>query len=136
MGCHRCRSSRKAHYDKSADGWVAWPPARLFHGVPRLDGVVPQHPPLGHRHRRARWLPAVGRQGDPFGMSGRHVVPEANDLLLLIVHQPTLAASLGGTVLVAGAFFEHPENPTETPTCPAGEIAVTRLTKVSATLTA
>jgi len=103
-------------YGKSADGWVAWPPARLFHGVPRLYGVVPKHPPLGHRHRRARWLPAVGRQRDPLGMSGRHVVLEANNLLLLIVHQPPLAASLGGTVLVAGAFFEHRYNlRTETP---------------------
>ena len=106
---------------------MAWPPARLFHGVPRLDGVVPQHPPLGHRHRRARGPPAVGRQRDPLGMSGRHVVPEADDLLLLIVHQPPLAASFGGTVLVAGAFLKHFENPTETPTCPAGEVAVTRL---------
>ena len=88
---------------------MAWPPARLFHGVPRLDGVVPQHPPLGHRHRRARWLPAVGRQRDPLGMSGSHVVSEANDLLLLIVYEPPLTASLGGTVLVAGAFFEHTE---------------------------
>lgn len=64
-------------------------------------------------------------------MSGRHVVPEANDLLLLIVYQPPLAASFGGTVLVAGAFFEHAENPTETPTCPAGEVAVTRLATAS-----
>ena len=95
---------------------MARPPARLFHGVPRLDGVVPKHPPLSHRHRRARWLPAVGRQRDPLGMSGRHVVPEADDLLLLIVHQPPLAASFGGTVLVAGAFLEHVENPTEMPT--------------------
>ena len=91
---------RNSAYDKSADGWVAWPPARLFHGVPRLNGVVPQHPPLGQRHRRARWLPAVGRQRDPLGMSGSHVVSEANALLLLIVHELPLTASLGGTVLV------------------------------------
>ena len=42
-------------------------------------------------------------------MSGRHVVLEANDLLLL-VHQPSLAASPGRTVLVAGAFLEHGYN--------------------------
>ena len=89
---------------------MAWPPARLFHGVPRLDGVVPQHPPLGHRHWRARGLPAVGRQRHPFGMSGRDVVLEANELLLLIVHQPALAASLGGVVLVTGGFLEHGYN--------------------------
>jgi hypothetical protein len=106
---------------------VAWPPARLFHGVPRLDGVVPEHPALGHWHRRARWLPAVSRQRDPFGMSSCCVVLEADNLLLLIVHQPPLAASSGGTVLVAGAFSEHAENPTESPAGPAGEVAVTRL---------
>ena len=34
----------------------------------------------------------------------------------------------GGTVLVAGVFLKHVDNPTETPTCPAVEVAVTRLT--------
>ena len=106
---------------------MAWPPARLFHGVPRLDGVVPKHSSLGHRHRWFRWLPAVGRQRDPFGMNGRHVVPESNDLLLLIVHQPPLAARFGEPVRVAGAIVEHDENPTETPLSPAVEIAVTAI---------
>ena len=75
-----------------------------------------------------RWLPAVGRQRDPLGMNDHHVVPESNDLLLLIVHQPPLAARFGETVLVAGAFVEHDKNPTGMPLSPAGEVAVTRLT--------
>ena len=56
------------------------------------------------------------------------VVPEADDLLLLIVHQPPLAASFGGTVLVAGAFLEHAYNLTVTSQSPAVEVAVSRLT--------
>ena len=51
-------------------------------------------------------------------MSGRHVVPEADDLLLLIVHQPPLAASFGGTVLVAGAFLEHAKTLRSSPLAP------------------
>lgn len=97
---------------------MAWPPARLFHGVPRLDGVVPQHSPLSHWHRRTGWLPAVGRQRDPFGMSGRLVVLEPDDLLLLIVRQPPLAVSLDGTVLVAGGFLKHAKTLRSSPLAP------------------
>ena len=46
------------------------------------------------------------------------VVPEADDLLLLIVHEPPLTASLGGTVLVAGAFLEHGYNLRRRPSGP------------------
>ena len=59
-------------------------------------------------------------------MSGRLVVLEPDDFPLLIVHQPPLAVSLGGTVLVAGAFLEHAK-PTEQPVSPAVEVAVTGL---------
>ena len=107
---------------------MAWPPARLFHGVPRLDGVVTKHPPPGQRDRWAGRNPAVGAHRHPFGMDGGCVWLELHHLLLLSIHEPPLAARLGGIVSVAGAFLEHVDNPTETPTCPAGEIAVTRLT--------
>ena len=61
-------------------------------------------------------------------MNGRHVVPESNDLLVLIVHQPPLAARFGETVLVAGVLVEHGKNHTETPLSPAVEVAVTGIT--------
>ena len=60
-------------------------------------------------------------------MNGGCVWLELHHLLLLSVHKPPLAARLGGIVSVAGAFLKHFDNPTETPTCPAVEVAVTRL---------
>ena len=85
---------------------MAWPQARLFHGVPRLDGVVTKHSSLGHRHRWFRWLPAVGPHRNPFGVNGESVWLELHHLLLLLsVHKPPLAASLCEIVSVAGQGY-------------------------------
>ena len=89
---------------------MAWPPARLFHGVPSLNRVVPKHPSPGQRHRWAGRNPAVGTHRHPFGMDAGCVWLELHHFLLLIVHEPPLAARLGGIVLVAGAFLEHEDN--------------------------
>ena len=61
-------------------------------------------------------------------MNGGCVWLELHHLLLLSVHKPTLAARLGGIVSVAGAFFEHVDNLTESHLSPAVEVAVSRLT--------
>ena len=71
-------------YGKSADGWVAWPPARLFHGVPRLDGVVPQHSSSGHRLWRTRRNVPIGPDGYPLSVSGCCIRLEMTKLLLLL----------------------------------------------------
>ena len=97
---------------------MAWPPALLFYGVPRLNSVVTQHLQLGYRHRRARWFPALGSKRDPFGMSGRLVVLEADDLLLLIVHEPPLTAGIGGIVLVPEGINEHENDLRRRPSAP------------------
>ena len=110
---------------------MAWPPARLFHSVPRLDGVVPEHPSPGQRDRWAGRNPAIGSHRHPFGMNGGCVWLELHHLLLLSVHKPPLAARLGRIISVAGAFLEHLDNPTETPLRPAVEVAVSRLTTSS-----
>ena len=76
---------------------MAWPPARLFYGVPRLDGVVPKHSSLGPVASSCRSAP------HPFGVNGESVWLELHHLLLLLsVQKPPLAASLGGIVSVAG----------------------------------
>ena len=85
---------------------------------------MPKHPPLSHWHQRARWLPAVGRQRDSFGMSCRHVVLEANTLLLLITHEPPLAVKLDWTVLVAGVFLEHNYKLRNLPSSPSSGVMV------------
>ena len=70
------------------NGSATFPPAHLFHRFPSTCGVMSQHPSLSHWHRWARWFPAVGAQRNPFGMSGRSLVPKANKLLLWWTHQP------------------------------------------------
>ena len=84
---------------------MAWPPARLLHGDPRLDGLMPKHPSPGQRNRWAGRNPAVGPHRHPFGMNGGCVWLELHHLLLLSIHKPPLAARLGGAVLVAKAFL-------------------------------
>ena len=49
-------------------------------------------------------------QRHPFGMNGGCVWLELHHLLLLSVHKPPLAASLGGIVSVAGPFLKHGYN--------------------------
>ena len=61
-------------------------------------------------------------------MDGGCVWLELHHLLLLSIHEPPLAENLGGTVLVAGAFLKHIDNPTETPLSPAAEVAISGLT--------
>ena len=48
-----------------------------------LDGVMPEHPPLGHRDRLAWRDPAEGADLDPLGVDGGHGGFEVTELLLL-----------------------------------------------------
>ena len=68
-------------YDKSANGWVAWPPAHLFHDVPRLDSVVPKHPSPGQQDRWAGLNPAIGAQCNQVGLDCGHHGVEAKEPL-------------------------------------------------------
>ena len=52
-----------------------------FHGVHRLDGIVPKHPSPGQRDRWAEQTPAVGAHRYPFGMNGGRVWLEPHHLL-------------------------------------------------------
>ena len=74
---------------------------------------------------------------DPLGMSSCRVVLEAKDLLLLIVHKPPLACSLGGIVVfVAGAFLEHDDKLRRRPFRRGVEIVVTGFMTVGTKLMA
>ena len=86
---------------------MAWPPARLFHGVPRLNGVVPQHPPPSHRLRRAGRNVAVGPNGDPLRVDRCCVGLEVTELLLLLGVQPPFTTSLLWRLMKAAVLVGH-----------------------------
>ena len=84
--------------------WAASPPACFEHRLPRLDGVVPEHPPEGHWFWGPGRHPSIGAHRDPLRMSGRCVGLELNDLLLIKIRQPSLTfgflrRGIGGEVL-------------------------------------
>ena len=100
-------------------------------GVPAAMGMEPDICfPAPHRHASGHrltgqwaipfitWEKPVARlaaaqrldQRHPFGMNGGCVWLELHHLLLLSVHKPPLAASLGGIVSVAGPFLKHGYN--------------------------
>ena len=88
----------------SPDRRGASPPACFEHRLPRLDGVVPEHPSTCHRFRWPGWHPSIGAHRDPLRMSGRCVGLELNDLLLIKIRQPSLTfgflrRGIGGEVL-------------------------------------
>ena len=79
---------------KSTHWWRTPPPARFKHRLPRFNGVVPEHPPPGLRDRVIRRAPVKGTYGNPLRVSCRGVRLELTDQLLLIAHQPPIAAGV------------------------------------------
>tara|TARA_Y100000589_G_scaffold51489_1_gene42886 strand:- start:4138 stop:4443 length:306 start_codon:yes stop_codon:yes gene_type:complete len=64
---------------------TAFPPAGLEHGFPGFDGVVAKHPSddgLTLTRHCARF------DFHPLGVCSGHVIAEAADLPLLVIHQP------------------------------------------------
>ena len=72
---------------------MAWPPARLPHGLSSFNGVVPQHPPPCHRLRWAGRNVARGPDGYPLRVDRRSVGLEVTELLLLLGVQPPFTTS-------------------------------------------
>ena len=91
----------------SAHRWWTASPARFEHRVPGFDGVVPQHPSPGLRHRRVGRDPVVSAHRHLLGMNGGCIWLELHHLLLLCAHQPAFSAGLfwwfvGGAVTGQG----------------------------------
>ena len=85
----------------------AAPPAGLLHGLPSLNGVVPQHPPTSHWLRGAGRNVAVGPDGYPLRVGRRRVGFEVTELLLLLGVQPTFATSLFWRLVKAAVLVWH-----------------------------
>lgn len=84
---------------------MASSPPCLQHGLPGLNGVVPEHAPAGLRHWWARWNPLIGAHGHPLSMNRWSIGLEVTDQLLLLTEQPSLTTGfkrvLSGIWLVA-----------------------------------
>ena len=59
-------------------------PACLLHRPLRLNGVVPQHTPLGYRDGLAWWHPVEGADLDPLRVDRGHGGFEVTEPLLLL----------------------------------------------------
>ena len=99
----------------SSDRRGAAPPARLLHRLPSLNGVVPQHPPPSHRHRRPGRNVAVGPDGDPLRVHRRRVGLEAAKCLLLLPGVETLFTTRPSWRFIkAAVLVGHPSSTCQT----------------------
>ena len=81
------------------DGRWALPPTCLEHHLPRLNGVVPQHPSASLGDWVVGWSPMEGSQQHPLTMSRWCIGQKMDDLLLVAVDQPTLTTCFLGLVV-------------------------------------
>ena len=115
----------------SAHRWWTASPARFEHRVPGFDGVVPQHPSPGLRHRRIRRDPVVGAHRHPLSMNGGCIWLELHHLLLLCAHQPAFSAGLfwwfvGGAVTGQGGGATATEKTALQSICCRGDAPASR----------
>ena len=93
------------------------PPACLLHHLPRLNRVVPQHPPPIHRLWRAGRNVAVRPDGYPLRVNRRRVGLEVTELLLLLGIQPPLTTSLFWRLVKAAFLVGHTSIHSQTGWC-------------------
>ena len=78
----------------STHGRRAAPLALLLHRLPSLNGLLPQHPSLCDRLRRAWQNVVISPDGYPLRMHGCRVRLDVTELLLLLGIQPPFTTSL------------------------------------------
>ena len=82
-------------------------PPGLDPRLPRLNGVMPEHPTACLRNWWAGWNPAVGTDCDPLGVNWRGIGFEVTDQLLLFTEQPPFTARLDRALLWVWSVSGH-----------------------------